>query len=152
MLRRLTAEWIKVVFITVTSSWKRWRLKSPASRLFAQPFFRAQTKENMKAPRHWPLWGEFTGERRIPRTKGSNAELFPFDDVIMFYGDTSEVRLPARLTNYCLKSFESYGARVWNLLPAPCWMGVSFNTFKNVIKTWSGPTWKLTSLSYHNHV
>ena len=26
--------------------------------------------ENIKAPRHWPLWGEFTGDRWIPRTKG----------------------------------------------------------------------------------
>ena len=29
-----------------------------------------QTKENIKAPRHWLLWGEFTGDRWIPRTKG----------------------------------------------------------------------------------
>ena len=27
-------------------------------------------KENTKAPRHWPLWGEFTGDRCIPRIKG----------------------------------------------------------------------------------
>ena len=27
-------------------------------------------KENLKAPRLWPLWGEFTGDRWIPRTKG----------------------------------------------------------------------------------
>ena len=27
-------------------------------------------KENIKAPRHWPLWGEFTGDRWIPRTEG----------------------------------------------------------------------------------
>ena len=27
-------------------------------------------KENIKAPRHWPLCGEFTGERWIPRTNG----------------------------------------------------------------------------------
>ena len=27
-------------------------------------------KDNIKAPRHWPLWGEFTGDRWIPRTKG----------------------------------------------------------------------------------
>ena len=26
--------------------------------------------ETMKAPRHWPLWREFTGYRWIPRTKG----------------------------------------------------------------------------------
>ena len=32
--------------------------------------FKAQFKENIKAPRHWPLWGEFTGDRWIPLTKG----------------------------------------------------------------------------------
>ena len=26
-------------------------------------------KKNIKAPRHWPLWGEFTVDRWIPRTK-----------------------------------------------------------------------------------
>ena len=52
----------------------RWRLKLPASGLFTQPFVQAQIKENIKALRHWPLWGEFTGDRWIPRTQGSNAE------------------------------------------------------------------------------
>ena len=37
---------------------------------FAQPFVQAQIKENIKAPRHWPLWGEFTGDRWIPLTEG----------------------------------------------------------------------------------
>ena len=46
------------------------RLKSPAFRLFTQPFVQVQIKENIKAPRHWPLCGEFTGDRWIPRTKG----------------------------------------------------------------------------------
>ena len=32
--------------------------------------FNAQIKENIKAPRHWPLWGEFAGNRWISRTKG----------------------------------------------------------------------------------
>ena len=41
-----------------------------SSSLFTQPFIQAQIKENVKAPRHWPLWGEFTGDRWIPRTKG----------------------------------------------------------------------------------
>ena len=31
--------------------------------------FRAQIKDNIKAPRHWPLCGEFIGDRWIPRTK-----------------------------------------------------------------------------------
>ena len=48
----------------------RWRLKSPASILFTQLSIQAQIKENIKAPRHWPLWGEFTGDRWIPHTKG----------------------------------------------------------------------------------
>ena len=29
-------------------------------------------------PRHWPLWGEFTGDRWIPLTKASDAELWCF--------------------------------------------------------------------------
>ena len=44
--------------------------KSPAARLFTQPFIQAQIKENKEAPRHWPLCGEFTGDRWIPRTNG----------------------------------------------------------------------------------
>ena len=35
-----------------------------------QRFIQAQIIENTKAPRHWPLWREFTGERWIPRTNG----------------------------------------------------------------------------------
>ena len=46
------------------------------SRIFwtwLQPCIQAQVKENIKAPRHWPLCGEFTGDRWtgdrwIPRT------------------------------------------------------------------------------------
>ena len=43
----------------------RWRLKSPALRLFTQPFIQARIKENIKAPHHWPLCGEFTSGRWI---------------------------------------------------------------------------------------
>ena len=57
-------------YITMTSQWARWRLKSPASRVFAQPFIQAQIKENIKTPRHWPLWGESSGDGWIPLTKG----------------------------------------------------------------------------------
>ena len=38
--------------------------------IVAQPFVQAQLKENIKAPGHWPLWGESTGDRWIPFTKG----------------------------------------------------------------------------------
>ena len=48
----------------------RRRLKSPASQLFAQTFVEAQNEENLNAQRHWLLWGEPTGDRWIPLTKG----------------------------------------------------------------------------------
>ena len=40
--------------------------------MFTQPFVQVQIKENIKAPRHWPLWGEFTDH--IPVQMASNAE------------------------------------------------------------------------------
>ena len=50
------------------------RIKSPTSRLFTQSFIQAQIKENIKAPRHWPLCGEFIGDQWIPTQMASNAE------------------------------------------------------------------------------
>ena len=50
-------------YITMTSWWARWCLKSPASRLFIQPFsFQGQIKESIKAPLRWPLYGEFLAQ------------------------------------------------------------------------------------------
>ena len=42
--------------------------------IVTQQFIQAQIKENIKALRHWPLWGEFTGDRWIPAQRASNAE------------------------------------------------------------------------------
>ena len=60
--------------ITVTSWWAWWRLKSPVSRLFTQPFVQAQMKENIKAPRHWPLWGNSPVTGEFPVQRASDAE------------------------------------------------------------------------------
>ena len=60
--------------ITLTSWWPRWSLKSPDSRLFTQPLIQTQIKENIKAPRHWPLCGEFTGTGEFPAQRASYAE------------------------------------------------------------------------------
>ena len=62
--------------ITMTSWWARLRLKSPALRLFTQPFIQAAIKENIKAPRHWPLCGEFTSPGEFPAQMASIAEIF----------------------------------------------------------------------------
>ena len=56
--------------ITVTSQWASRCQKSRASRLFAQTLIQRHTKENIKAPRYWSLWGESTDDQWIPLTKG----------------------------------------------------------------------------------
>ena len=65
------------------SKWAQWHLKSPASWLFTQLFIQVQIEENIKAPRHWPLWGEFTGDRWIPCKGPVMRIMFPSDDVFM---------------------------------------------------------------------
>ena len=60
--------------ITMTSLWPRLRLESPASWLFTQPFIQTHIKENIKAPRQWPLCGEFTGTGEFPAQRASYAE------------------------------------------------------------------------------
>ena len=51
----------------------RWRHNGRDSVSNHQPhhaFIQTQIKENITVPRHWPMCGEFTGDRWIPRTKG----------------------------------------------------------------------------------
>ena len=54
--------WLHYI-ITVRCYWAGWGIKSQASRWFPQRFAQVQIKEKIKAPCHWPLWGEFTGDR-----------------------------------------------------------------------------------------
>ena len=62
-------------------------------------------------------------------------EMFTLKKCTYDLRDNSLLERPAaRLTNFGLKSFKSYGAKIWNLLPATYKMGVSFDTFKNMIK------------------
>ena len=60
--------------ITMTPKWAGWHLQSPASWSFTQAFIQAQIKENIKGPRHWPLWGELPVTDEFPAQKASNAE------------------------------------------------------------------------------
>ena len=51
--------------------------------IVTQLFIQTQIKENIKALHHWPLCGEFTGDRWILRTNGPvMLKMSPFDDVI----------------------------------------------------------------------
>ena len=52
-------------------------------------------KENIKAPRHWHLCGEFTVGRWISRTKRPETrKFFPFVDVIMMRGNRKVYETP----------------------------------------------------------
>ena len=60
-------------------------------------FIQAQVKENINAPRHWPLCGEFTvTDHRWPVNSPHKGPVtrkrFPFDDVIMDRRDIARFR------------------------------------------------------------
>ena len=59
----------------------QWRLKSPGSRLFTQPFIQAQIKENIKAPAF--VWGIYRCPVNSPHKWPVTRKMFPFDDIIM---------------------------------------------------------------------
>ena len=100
--------------ITMTSPWARWHLKSPASPLFTQPFIRAHIKENIKAPRHWPLCGEFTGDRWIPAQLASNTE-----NVSIWWSH--------HVMACCLTAPSHYLNQCWLIFSKVQWHSVEFN-------------------------
>ena len=69
----------------MASQWASWRLKSPATRRFIQPFVLAKFKENIKAHFTGLLWGETTGDRPVdsPHKWPVTPKVFPWYDVIM---------------------------------------------------------------------
>ena len=48
--------------------------KTPASRLLTQLFIQTQIEGNIKAPRHWPLWGNSPGTGEFRAQMASYAE------------------------------------------------------------------------------
>ena len=71
-------------FITMTSQWTQWRLKSPASRLFTKPFIpgadkrKHQNSASLAFVRGIHLW-PVNPRHKKPLTR----KMFPFDDVII---------------------------------------------------------------------
>ena len=109
----------------MATQWTRWRLKSPASGLFTKPFVQAQIKENTKAPRHWPLWGEFRWQVNSPDKGPVTRKMFPFDDVIITTCKLINMKLQIMgnfyqtgQTKHFLKGFiplMKWGSHVWYL-------------------------------------
>ena len=96
--------------ITVTSLWTRWRLKSPASRLFAQSFVQVQMNAIIKVPRQWHLGGIHRWPVDSPHKGPVTQKMFPFNDVIMVWF----------LRIYCVKQlglrrFRLYLSKYWPL-------------------------------------
>ena len=67
--------------IIVTSWWARWRLKSPASRLFTQPFIQAENAWNIASL--VIVWGIHRLPVNSPHKEPVTRKMFPFDDAIM---------------------------------------------------------------------
>ena len=90
---------VRYRYNTATLQWRHnardgvsnhWRIHSLLNGLFRQ------IKENMKAPRHRPLWGESTGDQWIP------SQMFPFGDVITkFLQNAEKYTVRARYFVYC---------------------------------------------------
>ena len=56
------------------------------------------------------------------------------------FRDGSRLERPiVKLTQYGLKSFKSYGAHIWNMLPKLFKNVISLNELKELIKSWNGP-------------
>ena len=69
--------------------------------MFTQSFIQTQIKDNIKAPRHWPLWFSGTGE--FPAQMANYAEMVPFDAVIMLVYFLS-IYVPDGLSIYVVKN------------------------------------------------
>ena len=75
-------------------------------------------------------------------------EMFTMKKCPYNFRDTSILeRSKSNTTRYGLKSFRNYGAKIWNLLPNNCKSAVSLDDFKNMIKSWNGPSCKCSVCS-----
>ena len=58
------------IFITKTSPFTPWRVKSQSIPLYVKRFVKEYIKANIKVPRYLPFVGETTGGQWIPFTQG----------------------------------------------------------------------------------
>ena len=70
-------------YISMTSPWACWRLKSPASRLLTQSFIQGPDQRKHPSSASLACAGKSPVTGEFPTQTASNAEMFPFDDVIM---------------------------------------------------------------------
>ena len=57
---------------------------------------------NIKAPRHWPLWGNSPVTGEFPSQRASNEKMCPCDDVIMLCRSVS-TNNPSSIVDFCAR-------------------------------------------------
>ena len=95
-------------------------------------FIQAQIKVNIKAPRHWPLCGEFTGGRGIPAKRPVTRKMFPFDDVIMtriHFWRNMALLWPILFNSFPKHIISCHQRRNWDRDAVSLHMARSFNRF-----------------------
>ena len=79
-----------------------------------------QIKEIIKAPRHWPLCEDFTGDWWIPRTNGQlyiyMQKMFPFDDIILKSAVVQIIRDDRPLSKPVIMMLTSANVICWSWL------------------------------------
>ena len=116
------------IFTTMTSLWARWRLKSPASRLFTQLFIQSKTKENIKALRNWPLCGKFTYRLDLAIVLKLTTHTFA-SYPIQLEGTCVLITTHDRLTRLYL----TYMYVIRCVRASPCYLHISTNFNKSVL-------------------
>ena len=71
----------------------------------------AQIKEKVKAPRHWPLWGEFTDDRWIPCTKGQ----YIYIHININNAENVSIWWRLHVTSISLTSWQAYVHYMWHI-------------------------------------
>ena len=81
---------------------------------FTQPFIQTQIKENIKAPRHWPLWGIHWRPVNSPHKWPVTRKMFPFDDVIML--SSGQSYQAHWFVDFASGEIHNFGLKVWSSL------------------------------------
>ena len=80
---RINCHFCDFITITMASWWARWRLKSPTSQLFTQPFNQADKKKHQSSASLAFLRGIHRWPVNLPHKGPVTRKMFPFGDVIM---------------------------------------------------------------------
>ena len=100
----------------------------------------ADHKKNLKAPRHWPLWGKFIGDRWIlPHKRTVTWKMFPFDDVIMEKNHVGHINFLWKFVISCFIFNYIQGCNKWGPFIKTKWyfLKLKFHEMSSTVTTTS---------------